>query len=115
MSNYRWQPKWLNWVLSGGLVIFSAGSALAVTTSVSFQNGANGYSGTFDRRIATTLTDEMNGIDTAAYFLDGYAPDGSDANTDPDSPDEQDLIRFDNIIGNGPGQIPSGATILSPS
>lgn len=99
-------------ILATLIVVFSAGATLAVTQSVSFQNGLNGYTGTFDRRISSAATDESNGADSAAYFLDGFAPDGTDANTDPDSPDTQGLIRFDNIFGNGAGQIPAGATIL---
>jgi len=88
-------------------------SALAATATVSFQNGINGYTSTFDRKIderpdpaapAAPLT--YNGSTQTQYFLDGYNPANG-------SPDGQALIRFDNIIGNGPGQIPAGATILS--
>jgi hypothetical protein len=74
-----------------------------ITTS--FQNGAGGYTGTFDRLISTTTSQDTDGTNVAAYFLDGF-----DGGT---SPDAQNLIRFDNIIGNGAGQIPSGATILN--
>jgi hypothetical protein len=83
-----------------------ASSALAITQSVSFQNGANGYNGTFDRRISSG-NEIGNGADSAAYFLDGFNGVAMDSN------DTQGLIRFNNIIGNGPGQIPSGATILN--
>jgi hypothetical protein len=82
----------------------AAASAQVVTTS--FQNGTNGYNGTFDRRISDRSTDETLGSDSAAFFLDGFAP-----GTSP-SPDTQGLIRFDGIIGAGPGQIPANATIL---
>jgi hypothetical protein len=78
--------------------------SLAVTTTVSFQNGANGYTGTFDRRISSG-NEESNGADAAAHFIDGFATAGG-------SNDTQGLIRFDNMFGNGSGQIPSGATIL---
>ena len=84
------------------------------TTAV-FQNGLNGYNGTVDRVISdlgTGTGDERDLSTVASQFLDGYQADGTDANTLPDSRDDQLLIRFDNIIGNGPGQIPSGATIL---
>ena len=83
----------------------AASSALAQTQSVMFQNGANGYNGTFDRRISSGA-EVGNGADSAAYFLDGFNGVALDSN------DTQGLIRFDNIIGSGPGQIPSGATIL---
>jgi hypothetical protein len=46
------------------------------------------------------------GSNAAQYFVDGYQ-------ADPASPDTQALMRFDNIIGNGPGQIPANATVLS--
>jgi hypothetical protein len=85
------------------IVAVLSSSALAVTQTVAFQNGLNGYNGTFDRRISSG-NEIGNGADSAAYFLDGF--NGTDSN------DTQGLIRFDNIIGNGPGQIPSGATIL---
>jgi hypothetical protein len=74
---------------------------------VSFQNGVNGYTGTFDRKIDERGgTNDQDGSTVAQYFLDGYQ-------ADPVSPDAQALIRFDNIIGGGAGQIPAGATILS--
>jgi hypothetical protein len=82
-----------------------ATSASSQVVSTSFQQGANGYTGTFDRRISDRPADETNGIDSASYFLDGFAADGT-------SPDTQNLIRFANIIGNGAGQVPQGATIL---
>jgi hypothetical protein len=81
-----------------------AGIAAAQVVTTSFQNGVDGYKGTFDRRISERFYDE-DGSGIASYYLDGFSTDGS--------PDEQGLIRFDNIIGSEPGQIPSGATILS--
>jgi hypothetical protein len=88
------------------IVTVSASSACAVTQTVSFQNGANGYSGTFDRKIEDRGgTFDFDGSTVPHYFVDGYQ-------ADPVSPDAVSLIRFDNIIGNGPGQVPTGATIL---
>ena len=73
-----------------------------------FQNGLNGYTGTFDRRISTdvfgTGTETSNGADAAAYFIDGY--------NGADSDDTQGLLRFDSLIGPGANQVPSNATIL---
>ena len=91
-----------------------AGGAIAQTTTVTFQNGLNGYNGTFDRRIADAnqTTEEYNGSTVADFFVDGYAPDGTDTGTAPDSNDQQMLIRFDGMFGAGAGQIPAGATIL---
>jgi hypothetical protein len=69
-----------------------------------FVNGVDGYTGTFDRRISENSAREVDGSTVTNYLIDGYAA-GS-------SPDEQNLIRFDDIIGNGPGQIPPNALIL---
>jgi hypothetical protein len=86
-----------------GVLVLPTGAALGVTATVSFQNGANGYSGALDRRISSG-NEISNGADSAAYFLDGF--NGTDSN------DTQGLIRFNDILGSGAGQIPSGATIL---
>src|SRR5262245_7317989 len=85
-----------------------AGTVFAITsTTVSFQNGVNGYTGTFDRKIdERTGTNEINGSTVQNYFLDGYAP------APTDSPDGQGFIRFDNIIGPGAGQVPANAFVL---
>jgi hypothetical protein len=98
----------LRFALAGVSGFALSGFAHAQVASTSFQNGANGYNGTFDRQISQRTTIEKDGSTVAAYFLDGY--DGGNGGT---STDDQGLIRFDNIIGNGAGQIPAGATILS--
>ncbi len=65
--------------------------------TVTFQNGFNSYTGTVDTYIDTAL--------------------GSQATVSPvvvdSSPEEQVLLRFDNIFGSGAGQIPAGSTISS--
>jgi len=91
--------------LAGGLCVALAGIAGAEVVTVSFQNGVDGYTGTFDRTISERNDHNIDGSEVANDFLDGYKTDSS--------PDEQRLIRFDNIIGSEPGQIPAGATILS--
>jgi len=91
--------------LAGGFCMAVAGSVAAEVVTVSFQNGADGYTGTFDRTISERLEHNVNGSEVVNDFLDGYQMDAS--------PDEQRLIRFDNIIGSDPGQIPAGATVLS--
>src|SRR5689334_7206924 len=89
------------------LVLAFESSAWAITTStVSFQNGINSYTGTFDRRIEQRDgTNDVDGSTVQNFFVDGYLADGT-------SFDTQDLIRFDNIIGSGTGQVPVGAFIL---
>ena len=72
------------------------------TTTVVFQQGSNGYTGQFQKRVGYALS-------TGAYTAQlgssvaNYAVDGGD-------PDVNDMIRFDNIIGAD--GIPSGATVL---
>lgn len=92
--------------LAVGFCVALAGITAAQVVTTSFQNGVDDYTGMFDRRIGERFDDEVNGIDTQNYFLDGFK-------TDQSSPDTQGLVRFDDIIGSDPGQIPSGATILS--
>jgi len=101
--------KWKSLVslaaLAGGLCVALVGIAGAQVVTISFQNGADGYTDTFDRMISERDDHNVNGSEVVNDFLDGYTTDSS--------PDEQALLRFDNIIGSDPGQIPSGATILS--
>jgi hypothetical protein len=93
-------------VWAGGLGLVLAGIAAAQVVTVSFQNGVNGYNGTFDRQIGERDVDQRDGSTVPNYFLDGFAPNGS-------SPDAQGLVRFDDIFGTDPNRIPLGATILS--
>ena len=84
------------------LTLLPASWALALTsTTVSFQNGISGYTGTYDRYIAQTPDAGIDGSALSDVTLIG--------NT------QQALIRFDNIFGNNPGQIPLGARILDAS
>lgn len=75
------------------------------TTSISFQEGVDGYFGTFEKRIGDDGTNEF-GNSASAYFLDG-SPDSSS------SPDINELIHFSGIFGDGNGQIPTGARIIN--
>jgi hypothetical protein len=78
------------------------------TNTVSFQEGVGGYTGVVERLISTTTSAELPNATTptpANWFVDGG---GTAA-----SPDQQALVRFDNIIGAG--RIPAGATILNAS
>ena len=105
MSIVRFRSLILRVVLAGGLCMAVAGSVVAAVVTTSFQNGVNGYTGTFERTISERNDNNVNGSEVVDDFLDGYQKDTS--------PDEQRLIRFDNIIGSDPGQIPAGATVLS--
>ena len=105
MMTVKFKSLFLCAALAGGFCMVVAGSVAAEVVTVSFQNGVDGYTGTFDRTISERLAHNVNGSEVVNDYVDGYQTDSS--------PDEQRLIRFDNIIGSEPGQIPSGATILS--
>ena len=107
------KPRCTMWNMISAAILLAATPGFLSTHSLaqevvkaSFQNGTSGYGGTFDRRISSRVGDESNGADSASYFLDGYSSSGNG------SPDTQGLIRFDEIFGDGVGQIPEGATIL---
>jgi len=70
-----------------------------------FQQGMNGYAGTTDTYIEQGNPNGTHAND-ATLIVDG---DSSLPGVDG----QQGLIRFDGIFGNGPGQIPLGAEILS--
>jgi hypothetical protein len=70
--------------------------------TITFQQGVNGYTGTVDTEIWAVAPNTI--IDTN--------PNAStDANND--GGESQILMRFENIIGPGPGQIPPNATVHS--
>ncbi len=70
--------------------------------TVSFQNDFNGYQGTVDTEIWALAP---------KTFLHKNPNASSDANND--GGESQVLMRFDDIIGREPGQIPPGSTIVS--
>jgi hypothetical protein len=72
---------------------------LAVT---SFENGVAAYNGTQDTGIFSIAPNVNFGTEVS------ISPDQQDANGV-----RQGLMRFDNIFGDGPGQIPLGSTINS--
>jgi hypothetical protein len=85
-------------------------STIAVSPEFSFQQGdINGYSGTQDTELRSSNPDVVQGARTDYINIDLSDVLAGDPN--PAGP-VQGLFRFDNIIGNNPGQIPPGATIL---
>ncbi|KPJ74626.1 MAG: hypothetical protein AMJ54_16870, partial [Deltaproteobacteria bacterium SG8_13] len=76
-----------------------------VPDTTTFQEGVNGYSGTVDTHIMEAEPDSSHG-DLASVEWDNDDPSGS-------GQDKFALIRFDNLFGSGPGQIPVGSTIQS--
>jgi hypothetical protein len=79
---------------------------------VSFQNGVDGYTGTFDRKFGRRTSDDRDGSAvTGGFALDG----GHEIGTAPAALNNgrvvQGLLRFDGIIG--PGAIPANALVTS--
>lgn len=74
-----------------------------ITTS--FEQGTNGYSGTVDTFLQQNSPSTSNATATSLN-VDGDVPTGTNLAA-------QALLRFDNLFGNGVGQIPSNATIRS--
>jgi len=95
---------------SGGGVVY--GDVWSFTTAVppplTFQQGVNGYSGMVDTMIRWA-DPETN---FATDFQSGYDYQYN-ADTDSSGGPSQVLMRFDDIIGSGAGQIPTGSTIVS--
>lgn len=84
-------------------VLFSitcAASLNAASTTVTFQQGVSGYTSTLDTDLNANEPDRVQGNDNACL-------------ADLDNPIAQALVRFENIFGTGPGQVPPGATIQS--
>ncbi|MDE4276508.1 DNRLRE domain-containing protein [Phaeobacter gallaeciensis] len=79
----------------------AAENAAEVTTS--FQQNVGGYLGTIDTYIRESRADRSYDTKPVVY-VDGADKAGGEM---------QGLIRFSEIFGNGPGQIPLGATITS--
>ncbi len=76
----------------------------AGTATVGFRQGVNGYTGARDTRIRENAPDADFSTVTS-LFSDWAVSSASD--------NEHVLLRFDNIIGTGAGQIPPGARIES--
>ncbi|MBL8891850.1 MAG: DNRLRE domain-containing protein [Planctomycetaceae bacterium] len=82
---------------------FCCVSTVFAQTTVTFQQGVNGYVGTYDRLLNIANNRDGASVDTttAAFFIDGDPEDSARADY---------LIRFEDIIG-GSG-IPVGAKVL---
>jgi hypothetical protein len=98
-----------SFLLFGGLLLAAPLGAAPLIQTATFQQGTDGYSGTFDRRIGATASNHVNGADVntvaTSYFLDGGTSTLNDAGV------TQGLIRFDNVVGAG--GVPAGAKVIS--
>ncbi len=71
----------------------------SVLDVAAFQQGTGGYAGTLDTELDSSAPNTDNGSN-ADIEVDG-------------SPSRQALVRFEDLVGNGVGQIPVGSTINS--
>jgi Planctomycete extracellular len=79
----------------------------------SFQQGVDGYAGTVDT-VLTQATPTSNQSANVTLFVDDNSPDP--ANPGQFLNDQsQALLRFDNVVGTLPNQVPAGAWIHSAS
>ena len=74
-------------------------------TTVTFQEGVDGYASTEDTALEEDTPTTSYGSQTTLEVDLSNSGGGQ----------EQSLIRFDNLFGSGDGQIPVGATIISAS
>jgi len=101
---------------SGGNLL-AAGDIWSFTTTVpgplTFQQGVNGYTAMADTMI-WYANPNTNYADSAVNYESGHQYKYN-ADTSAGSPagPAHVLLRFDDIVGSSPGQIPAGSTILS--
>ena len=82
------------------------GAPSVETTTVEFQQGVNGYTGTFQKRVGINITtNPVTYTEQLGSAVATYGVDGVDVDTN-------DMIRFDSVIGSGPGQVPAGARVM---
>jgi hypothetical protein len=114
LPNYGWVlPGWQG----GTRTVFSPSEATNVldhprlvvkwvpagTSSASFRQGVNGYTDAHDTSLRKGAPDTDRSA-VAGVFVDAEV-------TSPNNDPEEPLLRFDNIFGSNPGQVPPGANI----
>jgi hypothetical protein len=78
------------------------GTFVETAPTINFQQGVDGYTGTQDTELHSNFL-----ADTPLGSATSITMDNDDTGI------AQGLLRFDNIIGTGPGRLPPGSTILS--
>ncbi|TWU27446.1 Calx-beta domain-containing protein [Bythopirellula polymerisocia] len=76
-----------------------------------FQQNVNGFNSTVDTYIDASLPNSFFLL-AETITADNAAGEGEGAPEGADIRPQQGLIRFDNIFGNAPGQVPEGAQIF---
>ncbi|TWT36452.1 hypothetical protein KOR34_13580 [Posidoniimonas corsicana] len=93
-------------LIAASLSIVALTQAPLQAASVTFQEGVNGYSGTVDveYRSDSAITAFPNDV--------AISVDQNDGSTGDQNNRTQGALRFENIIGDGPGQVPTSEEIL---
>jgi predicted phosphodiesterase len=86
-------------------------TSIVPSVTLSFQQGVDGYSAMVDTMIRWATAND-NYADSATQYYEPYQY-LYNADTDSSGGACHVLLRFDEIIGPDPGQIPSGSTIVS--
>lgn len=76
-----------------------------ITRTLTFRNGENDYAGNIDRIVSDRVANNADGSAVRQYFIDGYGTRDTDEHAVA-------LLRFEEIFGSGPIQVPSAAPIL---
>ena len=90
---------------NGAVIDFFTINKDAAPQAATFQQGANGYSGTVDTYLHQN-TPTTSFATSTSLKVDNDDPAGT-------ALDAQTLLRFDNLFGSAVGQIPSNATLRS--
>ena len=88
------------------LFVLACSTVVAQPKIMTFRQGENGYAGAFDTLVSRANTKEEHNFGGA----DDISVHGQ---SDEFYPLEAGIIRFDDLFGNEPNQIPSGQTISS--
>ncbi len=94
-------------ILAGASILAASSLAAAANVTYSFQNGVAGYTGTQDTELRSNTGE--TGLVTGGN--DAISIDGDDGS--PGLKPNHMLIRFDDIFGNGTGQIKATDTIVN--
>lgn len=82
------------------------------STTVEFQQGLNGYTGSFQKRVGVEIKMEGDPALPVNYYTETLGSAVPTIGVDGENPDVNDMIRFDGVIGSGQGQVPAGARVL---
>jgi Bacterial Ig domain/Calcineurin-like phosphoesterase len=105
-NNGYFGPDSFSYTVSDGFGGTSTATVNVMVTHVAvFQQGLNGYLGVVDTFLHQNTPTTNNGT-AASLKVDNDDPSGTGL-------DAQSLMRFSNLFGNGPGQIPPNATLQS--